>query len=144
MCFSIDSPDSLENNRESGRPDVCHFCPCVPVILAWNKKGLRNDPRALPEPVKTKPKPMPPGEECIVAEATCCEKKQKKQKKKTVQGSSAPTEELPQRAASRKLLVTDADRVGWKTCLLIVSSKDQFPETAVAAYCIAATELDGS
>lgn len=71
-----------------------------------------------------------------------CKKKQKK--KKTVQGSSAPTEEVPQRAVTRKLLVIDGDRAGWKTCLLIVFSKDPFPETAVAACYIAATEVDGS
>ncbi|XP_049517416.1 uncharacterized protein LOC119439965 [Dermacentor silvarum] len=40
-CCSIDSPDSLENNLESGRPEVHQFCPSVPVILAGTE-GLAN------------------------------------------------------------------------------------------------------
>lgn len=38
MCFSIDSPDSLENIPEKWSPEVRHFCPNVPVILVGNKK----------------------------------------------------------------------------------------------------------
>ncbi|XP_037560677.1 uncharacterized protein LOC119437798 [Dermacentor silvarum] len=34
MCFSIDSPDSLENYPESGMLEVRHFCRSVPTILA--------------------------------------------------------------------------------------------------------------
>ncbi|TMS16460.1 Rho-related GTP-binding protein RhoA-D [Larimichthys crocea] len=33
MCFSIDSPDSLENIPEKWTPEVKHFCPNVPIIL---------------------------------------------------------------------------------------------------------------
>ncbi|XP_075534646.1 uncharacterized protein LOC142568706 [Dermacentor variabilis] len=54
MCFSIDSPDSLENNPESGKPKVRHLCPSVPTILAGNKKDLRNDPPMLLELGKAK------------------------------------------------------------------------------------------
>ena len=43
MCFSIDSPDSLENIPEKWTPEVRHFCPNVPIILVGNKKDLRND-----------------------------------------------------------------------------------------------------
>ncbi|XP_067684607.1 transforming protein RhoA-like [Haliotis asinina] len=43
MCFSIDSPDSLDNIQEKWNPEVKHFCPHVPVILVGNKKDLRND-----------------------------------------------------------------------------------------------------
>ncbi|KAG7254093.1 hypothetical protein CRUP_029599, partial [Coryphaenoides rupestris] len=43
MCFSIDSPDSLENIPEKWTPEVKHFCPNVPIILVGNKKDLRND-----------------------------------------------------------------------------------------------------
>lgn len=43
MCFSIDSPDSLENIPEKWTPEVRHFCPMVPIILVGNKKDLRND-----------------------------------------------------------------------------------------------------
>ena len=43
MCFSIDSPDSLENIPEKWTPEVKHFCPTVPIILVGNKKDLRHD-----------------------------------------------------------------------------------------------------
>ncbi|XP_029352758.1 rho-related GTP-binding protein RhoB isoform X2 [Echeneis naucrates] len=60
MCFSVDSPDSLENIPEKWVPEVKHFCPNVPIILVANKKDLRNDEsvrtelsRLKLEPVKT-------------------------------------------------------------------------------------------
>lgn len=40
MCFSIDSPDSLENIPEKWTPEVKHFCPNVPIILVGNKKVM--------------------------------------------------------------------------------------------------------
>ncbi|WP_411024950.1 Rho family protein [Salmonella sp. s54836] len=43
MCFSIDSPDSLENIPEKWTPEVKHFCPTVPIILVGNKRDLRHD-----------------------------------------------------------------------------------------------------
>ncbi|KAG5448704.1 GTP-binding protein Rho1, variant 3 [Clonorchis sinensis] len=43
MCFSIDSPDSLENIAEKWVPEVRHFCGNVPIVLVGNKKDLRND-----------------------------------------------------------------------------------------------------
>ncbi|OTF76509.1 ras-like protein GTP-binding protein Rho1-like protein [Euroglyphus maynei] len=53
MCFSIDSPDSLENIPEKWSPEVRHFCPNVPVILVGNKKDLRNDPYTVKSKIKT-------------------------------------------------------------------------------------------
>ncbi|VEL27530.1 unnamed protein product [Protopolystoma xenopodis] len=60
MCFSIDSPDSLDNIPEKWTPEVKHFCSNVPIILVGNKKDLRNDEgtrrelaRMKQEPVKT-------------------------------------------------------------------------------------------
>lgn len=68
MCFSVDSPDSLENIPEKWTPEVSfpykakgyiffssfqtflqvkHFCPNVPIILVGNKKDLRNDPNTI-------------------------------------------------------------------------------------------------
>lgn len=67
MCFSVDSPDSLENIPEKWTPEVIirrastrtgtkslfhdfqvkHFCPNVPIILVGNKKDLRNDPNTI-------------------------------------------------------------------------------------------------
>lgn len=58
MCFSIDSPDSLENIPEKWTPEVKHFCPNVPIILVGNKKDLRNDPNTIRELQKMKQEPV--------------------------------------------------------------------------------------
>jgi Ras family protein A len=58
MCFSIDSPDSLENIPEKWTPEVKHFCPNVPIILVGNKKDLRNDLNTIRELAKMKQEPV--------------------------------------------------------------------------------------
>ncbi|XP_042364360.1 rho-related GTP-binding protein RhoA-D-like [Plectropomus leopardus] len=58
MCFSIDSPDSLENIPEKWTPEVKHFCPSVPIILVGNKKDLRNDEHTRRELAKMKQEPV--------------------------------------------------------------------------------------
>ena len=58
MCFSIDSPDSLENIPEKWTPEVRHFCPNVPIILVGNKKDLRNDENTRRELAKMKQEPV--------------------------------------------------------------------------------------
>ena len=58
MCFSIDSPDSLENIPEKWTPEVRHFCPNVPIILVGNKKDLRNDEKTKFELAKMKQEPV--------------------------------------------------------------------------------------
>ena len=58
MCFSIDSPDSLENLSKRWLPEVNHFCPYIPVILVGNKKDLRNDPNTIKELAKMKQEPV--------------------------------------------------------------------------------------
>ncbi|KAK3566199.1 hypothetical protein QTP86_028908, partial [Hemibagrus guttatus] len=58
MCFSIDSPDSLENIPEKWTPEVKHFCPNVPIILVGNKKDLRNDDHTRRELAKMKQEPV--------------------------------------------------------------------------------------
>jgi len=58
MCFSIDSPDSLENIPEKWTPEVKHFCPNVPIILVGNKKDLRNDANTIRELQKMKQEPV--------------------------------------------------------------------------------------
>ncbi|XP_021343927.1 ras-like GTP-binding protein RHO [Mizuhopecten yessoensis] len=62
MCFSIDSPDSLENIPEKWTPEVKHFCPSVPIILVGNKKDLRNDDQTKRELMKMKQEPVRPEE----------------------------------------------------------------------------------
>ncbi|WPK23517.1 hypothetical protein PUMCH_000758 [Australozyma saopauloensis] len=44
ICFSIDSPDSLDNVLEKWISEVLHFCQGVPVILVGCKVDLRSDP----------------------------------------------------------------------------------------------------
>ena len=68
MCFSIDSPDSLENIPEKWNPEVKHFCPNVPIILVGNKKDLRNDPATMRELAKMKQEPVKPEEGRAMAE----------------------------------------------------------------------------
>lgn len=68
MCFSIDSPDSLENIPEKWNPEVKHFCPNVPIILVGNKKDLRNDPATIRELSKMKQEPVKPEEGRAMAE----------------------------------------------------------------------------
>lgn len=58
MCFSIDSPDSLENIPEKWTPEVKHFCPNVPIILVGNKRDLRNDNAIIQELQKMKQEPV--------------------------------------------------------------------------------------
>lgn len=58
MCFSVDSPDSLENIPEKWTPEVRHFCPNVPIILVGNKKDLRSDPQTIKELQKMKQEPV--------------------------------------------------------------------------------------
>lgn len=41
ICFSIDSPSSLENVVEKWLPEISHFCPGVPFMLVGLKTDLR-------------------------------------------------------------------------------------------------------
>ncbi|VDO28725.1 unnamed protein product [Brugia timori] len=68
MCFSIDSPDSLENIPEKWTPEVRHFCPNVPIILVGNKKDLRNDQQTIRELAKMKQEPVRPEQGRAIAE----------------------------------------------------------------------------
>lgn len=47
ICFSIDSPDSLDNVLEKWISEVLHFCQGVPIILVGCKADLRNDPNTI-------------------------------------------------------------------------------------------------
>ncbi|KAL3095265.1 hypothetical protein niasHS_007364 [Heterodera schachtii] len=58
MCFSIDSPDSLDNIPEKWTPEVRHFCPNVPIILVGNKKDLRNDQQTIRDLSRNKQEPV--------------------------------------------------------------------------------------
>lgn len=58
MCFSIDSPDSLENIPEKWVPEVRHFCPSVPIVLVGNKMDLRQDEYTIRELQRSKQSPV--------------------------------------------------------------------------------------
>ncbi|CAK8697423.1 ras-like GTP-binding protein RHO [Clavelina lepadiformis] len=58
VCFSIDSPDSLENISEKWMPEVKHFCPNVPIVLVGNKKDLRHDEETRAELAQHKQEPV--------------------------------------------------------------------------------------
>ncbi|CAN0021133.1 ras-like GTP-binding protein RHO [Lethenteron reissneri] len=60
MCFSVDSPDSLENVPEKWVPEVQHFCPNVPIVLVANKKDLRGDESVLHDLARIKREPLKP------------------------------------------------------------------------------------
>ncbi|XP_050059701.1 uncharacterized protein LOC114130270 [Aphis gossypii] len=207
MCFSIDSPDSLENIPEKWTPEVKHFCPNVPIILVGNKKDLRNDPNTIRELNKMKQEPVRPEEGRAMAEKINafayleCSAKSKegvrevfetstraalqvKKKKKgkcalltlisdkcclffyfhfNIQSSNyiilsfslikikytcwtSNLNTLLTMAAIRKKLVIVGDGACGKTCLLIVFSKDQFPEVYVPTVFenyVADIEVDG-
>ena len=58
LCFSIDSPDSLENIPEKWMPEIKHFSPNIPVILVGNKNDLREDSRTIIELGKLQQEPI--------------------------------------------------------------------------------------
>jgi Ras family protein A len=68
MCYSIDSPDSLENIPEKWTPEVRHFCPNVPIVLVGNKKDLRNDENTRRQLAKNKQETVKPEEGRAMAE----------------------------------------------------------------------------
>ena len=43
ICFSIASPDSLQNVCNKWFPEVKHHCPYTPIILVGTKLDLRDD-----------------------------------------------------------------------------------------------------
>ena len=40
LCFSVDSPDSLENVAEKWDAEIKYFCPDVPVVLVGKHSTL--------------------------------------------------------------------------------------------------------
>ncbi|KAI6216970.1 Ras-like GTP-binding protein RHO isoform X1 [Aphelenchoides fujianensis] len=68
MCFSIDSPDSLDNIPEKWTPEVRHFCPNVPIILVGNKKDLRTDPQTIRDLSRNKQEPVKTEQAKAIAE----------------------------------------------------------------------------
>merc|ERR1711970_148871 len=67
-CFSVNSPDSLENIPERWVPEVKHFCPNVPIILVGCKADLRTDEKTLAELAELKQMPVRQEEGLAMAE----------------------------------------------------------------------------
>ena len=67
-CFSVSSPDSLENIAERWLPEVKHFCPNIPIILVACKTDLRNDEKTLEELAGMKQTPVRQDEGLAMAE----------------------------------------------------------------------------
>ncbi|CED82401.1 small gtpase-binding protein [Phaffia rhodozyma] len=68
ICFSVDSPDSLDNVQEKWISEVLHFCSNLPIILVGCKKDLRQDPRTIEELKKTSQRPVSQAEGQAVAQ----------------------------------------------------------------------------
>ncbi|KAJ7204745.1 cell division control protein 42 [Mycena pura] len=47
VCFSVESPESYENVCEKWLPEVNHYCPGVPCVLAATKIDLRSDSQVI-------------------------------------------------------------------------------------------------
>ncbi|BFZ54370.1 GTP-binding protein Rho1 [Savitreella phatthalungensis] len=58
ICFSIDSPDSLDNVQEKWISEVMHFCSALPIILVGTKRDLRYDHKVIEELRKTNQAPV--------------------------------------------------------------------------------------
>ncbi|KAJ3112377.1 GTP-binding protein Rho1 [Phlyctochytrium bullatum] len=68
ICFSIDSPDSLDNVMEKWISEVLHFCQGLPILLIGCKKDLRNDPRVIEELRRNNQAPVTTQQGMAVAE----------------------------------------------------------------------------
>jgi Ras family protein A len=58
ICFSIDSPVTLDNVREKWIYEILHFCQDVPIILVGCKKDLRHDLKTVEKLCKTSQAPV--------------------------------------------------------------------------------------
>ncbi|KAF8187950.1 putative GTPase Rho1 [Mycena galopus ATCC 62051] len=67
ICFSVDSPDSLDNVKEAWIAEVMHFCKNIPVVLVGCKTDLRQDPQTIKELRRTGHRPLAPSEGLAVA-----------------------------------------------------------------------------
>ncbi|KAK6462461.1 GTP-binding protein, rho subfamily [Scheffersomyces coipomensis] len=68
ICFSVDSPDSLDNVLEKWIAEVLHFCQGVPIILVGCKADLRNDPQTINKLRENQQEPVTHAEGEIVSQ----------------------------------------------------------------------------
>jgi small GTP-binding protein len=67
VCFSIDSPSSLDNVYDKWIPEVNHYCPGIPFILVGLKTDLRNDLTTIQHLQSRGQRPITPDEGKAVA-----------------------------------------------------------------------------
>lgn len=68
ICFSVDSPDSLDNVLEKWISEVLHFCQGVPIILVGCKSDLRHDPHTMEQLRQQQQQPVSSGDGQSVAQ----------------------------------------------------------------------------
>ncbi|KAJ1958853.1 hypothetical protein DL89DRAFT_270412 [Linderina pennispora] len=69
ICFSVDSPDSLENVQEKWIGEVLEYAPGVPVLLVGLKEDLRRDENIIRQLAKDGQQPTTREEALNVAKA---------------------------------------------------------------------------
>ncbi|KUJ21159.1 belong to Rho subfamily [Mollisia scopiformis] len=58
ICFSIDSPELVDNVEYRWISEISHFCPGIPILLIGTKKDLRYDQNTIEELRKTNQTPV--------------------------------------------------------------------------------------
>ncbi|KAI9332016.1 GTP-binding protein rho1 [Zopfochytrium polystomum] len=58
VCFSIASPDSLDNVESQWVGEIRHYCGPTPIILVGCKKDLRSDPATIAELARSRQHPV--------------------------------------------------------------------------------------
>ncbi|XP_052031742.1 cell division control protein 42 homolog [Apodemus sylvaticus] len=60
VCFSVVSPSSFKNVKETWMPEIIHHRPKTPFLLVGTLMDLHNDPSTIEKLAKNKPKPITP------------------------------------------------------------------------------------
>ena len=58
ICYSIVSPQSLENIKHKWQPEIQHHCPGVPFVVVGTKLDLRDNPDIISRLAEKKLKPV--------------------------------------------------------------------------------------
>ncbi|KAJ2492344.1 GTP-binding protein Rho1 [Coemansia sp. RSA 2050] len=69
ICFSVDSPDSLDNVQEKWIGEVLEYAANVPVLLVGLKNDLRRDPNIVAQLARDRQEPTTREQALVVAKA---------------------------------------------------------------------------
>ncbi|KAJ2016737.1 GTP-binding protein Rho1 [Coemansia sp. S610] len=69
ICFSVDSPDSLDNVQEKWIGEVLEYAANVPVLLVGLKEDLRRDPNIVAQLARDRQQPTTREQALVVAKA---------------------------------------------------------------------------